>query len=106
MTATDLISPDLKTVLRRLKLSLILDTLPERPALAPPPENGSPGLPVAGAGRRSHPPRQPCHFSARATRTPRPRHAAGVMRHTARVTYDQTLWNGLVSRASSSDMPI
>ena len=31
---TDVISPDLKTVLRRLKLSRILDTLPERLALA------------------------------------------------------------------------
>jgi hypothetical protein len=31
---TDLISPDLKTVLRRLKLSRMLDTLPERLTLA------------------------------------------------------------------------
>ena len=30
MTTTDVISPDLKTVLRRLKLSRMLDTLPER----------------------------------------------------------------------------
>ena len=34
MSTTDLISPDLKTMLRRLKLSPILDTLPERLALA------------------------------------------------------------------------
>src|ERR1700737_4992645 len=34
MSTADLISPDLKTVLRRLKLSPILDTLPERLALA------------------------------------------------------------------------
>ena len=34
MSTTDVISPDLKTVLRRLKLSPILDTLPERLALA------------------------------------------------------------------------
>jgi DNA replication protein DnaC len=31
---TDIISPDLKTILRRLRLSRILDTLPERLALA------------------------------------------------------------------------
>ena len=34
MTTTDVISPDLKTVLRRLKLSRMLDTLPERHTLA------------------------------------------------------------------------
>jgi hypothetical protein len=34
MTTTDVISPDLKTILRRLKLSRILDTLPERLTLA------------------------------------------------------------------------
>ncbi|HET9268395.1 MAG TPA: ATP-binding protein, partial [Vicinamibacterales bacterium] len=34
MTTTDVITPDLKTVLRRLKLSRMLDTLPERLTLA------------------------------------------------------------------------
>src|SRR6266511_4901782 len=34
MTTTDVISPDLKAVLRRLKLSRMLDTLPERLTLA------------------------------------------------------------------------
>src|SRR3989442_7891667 len=34
MTTTDVISPDLKTVLRRLKLSRMLDTLPDRLTLA------------------------------------------------------------------------
>jgi len=34
MTLSDVISPDLKTVLRRLKLSRLLDVLPERLALA------------------------------------------------------------------------
>jgi hypothetical protein len=34
MTTTDGITPDLKTVLRRLKLSRMLDTLPERLTLA------------------------------------------------------------------------
>jgi hypothetical protein len=34
MTTTDVISPDLKTILRRLKLSRMLDTLPERLTLA------------------------------------------------------------------------
>src|ERR1700687_5662233 len=34
MTTTDVINPDLKTVMRRLKLSKMLDTLPERLALA------------------------------------------------------------------------
>ena len=31
---TEIISPDLKTILRRLRLSRILDTLPERVTLA------------------------------------------------------------------------
>src|SRR5260370_23143677 len=35
-TTTDTISPDLKTALKRLKLSPVLDTLPERLALARP----------------------------------------------------------------------
>ena len=34
MTTTDVITPDLKTILRRLKLSRMLDTLPERLTLA------------------------------------------------------------------------
>ena len=34
MTTTDVINPDLKTILRRLKLSRMLDTLPERLTLA------------------------------------------------------------------------
>jgi hypothetical protein len=34
MTTTEIISPDLKTILRRLRLSRILDTLPERLVLA------------------------------------------------------------------------
>jgi hypothetical protein len=34
MTTTEIISPDLKTVLRRLKLSRMLDILPERLTLA------------------------------------------------------------------------
>jgi hypothetical protein len=34
MTTTDVISPDLKIFLRRLKLSRMLDTLPERLTLA------------------------------------------------------------------------
>jgi hypothetical protein len=34
MTTTEVITPDLKTVLRRLKLSRMLDTLPERLTLA------------------------------------------------------------------------
>src|SRR5438552_4630894 len=34
MTTTDIIGPDLKTVLRRLKLGRMLDTLPERVLLA------------------------------------------------------------------------
>jgi hypothetical protein len=34
MTTTEIIGPDLKTVLRRLKLGRMLDTLPERVLLA------------------------------------------------------------------------
>src|SRR5207253_2486050 len=44
-----------------------------------PAENGSSGLPIVGVVRRSRTPRQPGYFTARATRTPRPGHAAGVM---------------------------
>jgi len=50
MSTADLISPDLKTVLRRMKLSPILDTLSERLALArQQKENGPPKLPAVGA---------------------------------------------------------
>jgi hypothetical protein len=38
---TDSISPDLKTILRRLKLSRILDTLPERLTLSAPAEDAA-----------------------------------------------------------------
>jgi hypothetical protein len=40
---TDLMSPDLKTVLRRLKLSRMLDTLPERLDPRPAAEDAAPG---------------------------------------------------------------
>src|SRR5260370_20966044 len=67
---TDTISPDLKTALKRLKLSPVLDTLPERLALArpqkmaphdpllPPPPRGH-NRPDGRAPRPPAPPRPP-----------------------------------------------
>ena len=54
----DPISPDLRTVLRRLKLSRMLDTLPERLSLARQQKTAAPGLPPARPGRRSVPARR------------------------------------------------
>lgn len=48
---SDVISPELKTVLRRLKLSRMLDTLPGRLALARQQKDAPPGLPPAGPQR-------------------------------------------------------
>src|SRR5258708_11971593 len=63
---TDTISPDLRTALKRLKLSPVLDTLPERLTPAPHPQGVQPDLrplPLANgisppAGRAARPPRQ------------------------------------------------
>jgi hypothetical protein len=48
---TEMISPDLKVVLRRLKLSRMLDTLPERLVIARPAENAPPGLAAVSSQR-------------------------------------------------------
>ena len=97
MTTTDVISPDLKAALRRLKLSPILETLPERLALA----------------RQQKMPHQDFFLIVLADEASRRDSLATSMRvqrgrldpqmqlelwdSTARVTYDQTLWNELVS---------
>jgi DNA replication protein DnaC len=97
MSTTDVISPDLKTVLRRLRLSPILATLPERLALA----------------RQQQIVHQDFLLLVLADETARRDSLATSMRvqrarldpamqlelwdTTARVTYDQTLWQELVS---------
>ena len=97
MSTTDLVSPDLKAVLRRLRLSPILDTLPERLALA----------------RQQQMPHQDflllvlCDEAARrdslatSLRVQRarldPTMQLELWDATARVTYDHALWNELVS---------
>ena len=62
---TDLISPDLKTALRRLKLSPILDTLPERLTVARQQKMAHQDDALARALRRDQPPRRPRRRRAR-----------------------------------------
>ena len=96
---TDAISPDLKTVLRRLKLSALLDTLARAPRARPPAEDAAPRLPAARLSRRGLPPRQRSpSTSARRARAPRSR-ACSLERWdaTAKVTFDHALLNELVS---------
>ena len=93
----DVISPDLRKVLRRLKLSPILQTLPERLALA----------------RKSHMPHQDflelilsdeverrdrlsAHTRARAGRLD-PKMVLEAWDDSANVTFDRALWNELVT---------
>ena len=61
----DVITPDLKAVLWRLKLGRLLDTLPERLALASA-AAAPPGLPPPRAQRRGRPPQQRSDHDARA----------------------------------------
>ncbi len=97
MSTADLISPDLKTVLRRLKLSPILDTLPERLALARQqkmPHQDLLLLVLCDEAAR----RDSLATSLRAQRARLdPAMQLELWDSTARVTYDQTLWNELVS---------
>ncbi len=97
MTATDVISTDLKTVLRRLKLSRMLDTLPERFALARQQKMPHPDLLLLvladEASRRD---------SQSATLRAQRAHLDPAMQleardTTAKVTFDQALLNELVS---------
>ena len=93
---SDPISTDLKKVMRQLKLSPMLDTLPDRLTLArqqhcptPPSCNwSSPTKPPAATSARS---------PTRPSRRPRPRHAPRHLGHDAAVRYDRTLWTDLTS---------
>jgi hypothetical protein len=106
MSSPDLISADLKTVLRRLKLSPILDTLPERLALARQQKMAHQDfmlLVLADEVTR----RDSLATSLRVQRGRLdPYMQLELWDGTARVTYDQTLWSELVSCASSSAMLI
>jgi DNA replication protein DnaC len=97
MSTADLISPDLKTVLRRLRLSPILDTLPERLALARQQKMAHQDfllLVLADEAAR----RDSLATSLRVQRARLdPAMQLELWDSTARVTYDQTLWNELVS---------
>jgi DNA replication protein DnaC len=97
MTTTDVISPDLKTVLRRLKLSPILDTLPERLALARQqkmPHQDFLLLVLSDEAAR----RDSLATSLRVQRARLdPAMQLELWDATARVTYDHALWNELVS---------
>lgn len=98
MNATaDLISPDLKTVLRRLKLSPIRDTLPERLTLARQqqmPHQDFLLLVLADEAAR----RDSLATSLRVQRARLdPTMQLELWDSSARVTYDQALWSELVS---------
>jgi DNA replication protein DnaC len=97
MTTTDPISPDLKSVLRRLKLSRILDTLPDRLTLARQQKMAHQDLLLLVlADEVSR--RDSLSASMRATRA----HLDAAMQleqwdATAKVTYDHALLNELAS---------
>ena len=97
MVTTDPISPDLRTVLRRLKLSPILDTLPERLTLARQQTMTHQDfllLLLADEVAR----RDSLATSLRAQRARLdPTMQLELWDSSARVTYDHTLWNELVS---------
>jgi IstB-like ATP binding protein len=97
MSTTDVISPDLKTVLRRLRLSPILATLPERLALARQQQIAHQDfllLVLADETAR----RDSLATSMRVQRARLdPAMQLELWDTTARVTYDQTLWQELVS---------
>jgi DNA replication protein DnaC len=97
MSTNDLISPDLKSALRRLKLSPILDTLPERLTLARQQQMTHQDfllLVLADEGAR----RDGLATSLRVQRARLdPAMQLEMWDSTARVTYDQTLWKELVS---------
>lgn len=97
MTTTDPISPDLKTVMRRLKLSPILETLPERLALARQQKMAHQDfLLIVLADEASR--RDSLATSLRVQRARLdPTMQLELWDSTARVTYDHTLWNELVS---------
>lgn len=97
MSTNDLISPDLRTVLRRLRLSPILDTLPERLALARQQQIAHQDfllLVLADEAAR----RDSLATSLRVQRARLdPAMQLELWDTTAHVTYDQALWQELVS---------
>lgn len=97
MSTTDVISPDLRTVLRRLKLSPILTTLPERLTLARQQQIAHQDfllLVLADEAAR----RDSLATSLRVQRARLdPAMQLELWDTTARVTYDQALWQELVS---------
>jgi len=97
MSTADLISPDLKTVLRRMKLSPILDTLPERLALARQQKMAHQDfllLVLSDEAAR----RDSLATSLRVQRARLdPAMQLELWDSTAQVTYDQTLWQELLS---------
>ena len=97
MSTTDLISPDLRTVLRRLRLSPILDTLPERLALARQQQiTHQDFLLLVLADETAR--RDSLATSLRVQRARlEPAMQLELWDTTARVTYDQALWQELVS---------
>jgi len=97
MATTDPISPDLKTVMRRLKLSPILQTLPERLALARQQKMAHQDfLLIVLADEASR--RDSLATSLRVQRARLdPAMQLELWDSTARVTYDHMLWNELVS---------
>ena len=97
MTPTDPLSPDLRTVLRRLKLSRMVDTLPERLVLArgqKMPHQDFLLLVLADeASRRDS---QSAVVRAQRARLD-PALQLEAWDDTAKVTFDRVLWNELVS---------
>ena len=97
MTVHDVISTDLKTVLRRLKLSRMLDTLPERIVLAR--QQKMPHadfLMIALADEASRRDSQSVTLRAQRAHLDPAMHLE-AWDPTARVTFDQTMLNELVS---------
>jgi len=97
MTTTDVISPDLKAALRRLKLSPILETLPQRLTLARQQKmTHQDFFLIVLADEASR--RDSLATSMRVQRAKLdPQMQLELWDSTARVTYDHTLWNELVS---------
>ena len=86
----------LKAVLRRLKLSLIFDVLPERLVLSMPAEDAAPGpAPARSAGRSD--PRESRAAALRAERGHLEPCLLEAWEDTAKVTFDRTLLNELAA---------
>ena len=102
MTTTDVISPDLKTVLRRLTLSRMLDTLPERLTLARqqklPHQDLLLHILSDEVSRRDSLAVTLRVQNARRDPTMRLEHGDS----TAKVTFDRTLFNELLTKATAA----